>query len=84
MAYNVDWGTINAHSSVEVCYLINGGQDFGAQFAMGSAENPGADLVSDNHEKILSDDGRTVTYCFQLRNISDNNTRYMLEGGGLT
>jgi hypothetical protein len=84
MAYNVHWGSIDSGATVFVAYVINGGQDQGAQFAQGSSENPGGDLVSDGHEKILSSDGNnTVTYAFQLTNFGTA-TNYMLEGGGLT
>jgi len=83
MAYNVHWGTIAAGASFPVGYVLNGGQDFGAQYAQGSPENPGGNLVSENHQKILGDDGHTVTYIFQLTNFGTD-TNYMLEGGGLT
>ncbi len=82
MAYNVHWGFIAAGASFPVGYLINGGQDFGAQFAQGSPENPGGDLVTGNHGKIL-DGNRKVTYWFDLSNRGTS-TFYMLEGGGLS
>lgn len=83
MAYNVpNWGFIASNQTIGVGYIINGGADFGAQFAQGSPENPGGNLTTDAHEKILDPSG-AVIYAFNLRN-SGANTFFALEGGGLS
>lgn len=82
-AYNVNnWGFIASGQTFGVGYIINGGADFGAQFAQGSPENPGGNLVSDAHEKILDPSG-AVIYAFQLTNFGAN-TFFALEGGRLS
>jgi hypothetical protein len=65
MAYNVNnWGFIATGQKIGVGYVINGGADFGAQFAQGSPENPGGNLITDAHEKILDSNG-AVVYAYQ-------------------
>jgi hypothetical protein len=83
MGYNVkNWGFIASGQKIGVGYVINGGADFGAQFAQGSPENPGGNLITDSHEKILDPNG-AVVYAFQLTN-NGNDTFFALEGGGLS
>jgi hypothetical protein len=54
----------------------------GAQFAQGSPQDNGGDLVTSNHEKFLDLEGR-VSYYFSLSNIGSD-TYFQLEGGGLS
>ena len=83
MAHNLNnWGFIATGQKIGVGYVINGGADFGAQFAQGSPENPGGNLITDSHEKILDPNG-AVVYAFQLTNTG-NDTFFALEGGGLS
>lgn len=83
MAYNVpNWGFIAAGQTINVCYLFDGGQDLGAQFAEGKPENPGGGyLRSSNHQIFFN--GSQIVYCFQLTNLGEDTT-FMLCGGGLT
>jgi hypothetical protein len=100
MSYNVSgWGTIAGQtlgqnnkvipSIVTVSYVLNGGQDFGAQFAQGKPEGARIDgssdgkLVSFNHEIDLDVASGKITYKFQLQNLTFNDTSFMLSGGGL-
>ena len=84
MSYNVqNWGSISAHTGpIFVSYVMNGGQNEGAQFAQGNPQSSGAFLVSSNHEIRLN--GGKTTYLFQLTNTGSQPTSYTLAGGGLT
>jgi len=83
MAYNVNhWEFIATGQKIGVGYVINGGADFGTQLAQGSPENPGGNLITDSHEKMLDPNG-AVVYAFQLTNTG-NDTFFALEGGGLS
>jgi hypothetical protein len=90
VAYNQSgWGTVPPNASIPVTYIINGGQDFGAQFAQGKPEGALLDgssdgrLVSYNHEIGLNVDTGLIFYQFQLLNLTDNLQSFMLCGGGL-
>jgi hypothetical protein len=90
MAYNVSgWGTVLAGATIPVGYLINGGQDHGAQFAQGKPEGALIDgssdgaLVSFNHQINLIVETGVIAYIFQLQNMTGSDTSFMLCGGGL-
>ena len=62
MAYNVSgWGTAAPNAKYWVGYLINGGQDFGAQFAQANPEGATIDgtqngsFTSYDHDIYLGD-----------------------------
>jgi len=84
VGYNVpNWGSISANAGpIFVGFLINGGQNNGAQFAQGNPQSDGAFLVSDGHEIDLS--GGQTSYWFQLTNTGGQPTSYTLAGGGLS
>jgi hypothetical protein len=96
MSYNVSgWGTIAGSipgkppTIIAVGYWINNGQDFGAQFAEGKPEGAKIDgssngqLVSFNHEIDLDVQSGAISYVFQLQNLTESDTSFMLTGGGL-
>ena len=85
MAYNVpNFGSIGANAGpFPVGYIINGGQNKGAQFAQGNPQSPGADLISTNHEIDLMANGQTI-YAFQIKNRGGKPTSWTLAGGGLS
>jgi hypothetical protein len=85
MAYNVpNWAFIPAGASnVSIGYWFNNGtSDLGAQFAQGSPQDNGGDLVTNNHEKTFDLQGRTA-YFFTVSNAGSD-TWMELEGGGLS
>jgi hypothetical protein len=82
MAYNIpNWGFITSGSTIGVGFWW-GGADQGAQFAMGSPQDNGGDLVSSTMEKSLDLEGN-FAYAFQLTN-NGSDTWFALEGGGLS
>jgi hypothetical protein len=95
MSYNVSgWGTIAGSTPgnpkvIPVIYWFNNGQDLGAQFAQGKPEGAKIDgsangqLVSFNHQINLNVQTGQITYIFQLQNLTESDTSFMLCGGGL-
>jgi hypothetical protein len=90
MAYNVSgWGTAAPNAKIWVSYQINGGQDFGAQFAQAKPEGALADgtqngsFTSYNHDIYLDVASQKITYSFWAQNSSDQYLSFMLCGGGL-
>lgn len=82
MAYNVNnWGYVASGATIGVGFYWPG-QDQGAQYAQGSPQNPGGDLISDGHEKSMDNTGQ-VFYGFTLTNRGLS-TVFALEGGGLS
>jgi hypothetical protein len=92
MAYNVSgWGTVSANSTIAVGYRFGDpGNDAGAQFAQGKPEGARIDgssngsLVSFNHQINLDVANGGIVYVFQLQNLTDSDTSFMLCGGGLS
>ena len=91
MGYNVSgWGTIAPNATYWVGYVLNGGQDFGAQFAQGKPEgavNDGTQngsITSYNHDIYLEVATQKITYSFTAQNTSPQYLSFMLCGGGLT
>jgi len=90
MAYNVSgWGTVAANATISVGYIFGKGDDHGAQFAQGKPEGAVIDgssngsLVSFNHQIDHDVNSGAISYVFQLRNLTDSDTSFMLCGGGL-
>jgi hypothetical protein len=90
MSYNVSgWGTIAPGPPITVSYIFGSGQDEGAQFAQGKPEGATLDgssdgsLVSSNHQIDLTVETGAITYSFQLQNLTNSDTSFMLCGGGL-
>jgi hypothetical protein len=92
MAYNVSgWGTVSANQQgYWVGYLINGGADFGAQYAQAKPEGAAIDgtqngsLTSYNHDIYLDVASQHLTYSFLVNNTSNQDLSFMLCGGGCT
>jgi hypothetical protein len=90
MAYNVSgWGTAAPNAKYWVSYVINGGQDFGAQFAQAKPEGAVQDgtqngsFTSYNHDIYLDVASQHLTYSFWAQNTSPQYLSFMLCGGGL-
>jgi hypothetical protein len=96
MGYNFSgWGTIGPNAQYWVSYQLNGGQDFGAQFAQAKPEGALEDgtengsITSFNHNIYLDVATQKITYSFTAQNITAQGTSpqslsFMLCGGGLT
>jgi hypothetical protein len=92
MAYNVSgWGTAAPNQTgYWVGYVLNGGQDMGAQFAQAKPEGAVIDgtqngsFTSYNHNIYLDVETRTIHYSFLIDNTSNQDLGFMLCGGGLT
>jgi hypothetical protein len=87
--------TIAPNATYWVGYQINGGQDFGAQFAQAKPEGAALDgtqngsITSYNHNIYLEVETQKITYSFTAQNItaqgaSPQYLSFMLCGGGLT
>lgn len=91
MSYNASgWGTVAPNQvGYWVGYLINGGQDMGAQFAEAKPEGAVIDgtqngsLTSYNHNIFLDVQTQGITYSFLVDNTSGQDLSFMLCGGGL-
>lgn len=91
MAYNVSgFGTIGPNATISVGYIINGGQDFGAQFAQAKPEGAVIDgtqngsITSFDHDLFLDVPTQHIVYSFLARNTSAQDLSFMLCGGGLS
>ena len=91
MGFNVSgWGTVPAGKTMPVRFWINNGQDFDTQVAMGKPEGAALDgssngaLVSFDSEIDLDISSGAITYVFQLKNLTESDTSFMLCGGGLS
>lgn len=85
MAYNVPfWAFIPAGASnVPIGFWFNNGKsDEGAQFAQGSPQDNGGDLVTNNQGKQLDLRG-LISYSITVSNFGSD-TWMALEGGGLS
>jgi hypothetical protein len=85
MAFNVpNWAFIPAGTSnLPIGFWFNNGtQDMGAQFAEGSPQDNGGDLVTNNFEKAFDLQGLT-SYTITVSN-NGSDTWMELEGGGLS
>jgi hypothetical protein len=90
MAFNVSgWGTVGAGQTIAVGYIFGSGSDEGAQVAMGKPEGATLDgssngaLVSSNQQINLDVASGAISYQFQLQNLTESDTSFMLCGGGL-
>jgi hypothetical protein len=88
MSYNVSgWGTAAPKAQIWVGYLINGGQDLGAQFAQAKPEGATQDgtqngsFTSYNHDIYLEVATQKITYSFLAQNTSPQDLSFMLCGG---
>jgi hypothetical protein len=75
-------GTLNSGQTLTWWYSW-GGQDKGAQLALGNPKNPGGEIVSWDFAKKIESDGKT-TYSVTIKNRGTFATNYSLQGGGLT
>jgi hypothetical protein len=85
MAYNVpNWAFIPAGASnVWIGFWFNNGSsDEGAQYAMGSPQDNGGDLITNNFGKQFDLQGKT-SYSINVSNVGSD-TWMELEGGGLS
>jgi hypothetical protein len=81
MSYYVpNWGSIAGNATIWTGYTINGGQNYGAQFAEAIPQND-TSLMSYNHTVELYQ-GR-YTYYFWIRNETGNPTSWTLSGGSV-
>jgi hypothetical protein len=90
MAYNVSgWGTASPNANYWVGYQINGGQDFGAQFAEAKPDGAVQDgtqngsFTNYNHDIYLEVATQKISYSFYAQNTSSQYLSFMLCGGGL-
>lgn len=83
MAYNVDnWGVINNGQTIYVGFYLDGGQNYGSQWAEGSPQDAGNTLTTTNPRIGFEDSGKYF-YAFDLR-CDGRGCRYGLHGGGQT
>jgi hypothetical protein len=85
MSYNVSgWGTAAPKAQIGVGYLINGGQDLGAQFAQAKPEGATQDgtqngsFTSYNRDIYLEVATQKITYSFLAQNTSPQDLSFML------
>jgi hypothetical protein len=83
MAFNVpNWAFLAAGASNVPMGFFWQGQDHGAQFAQGSPQDNGGDLVTNGFEKTLDLQGQMI-YTITVSNRGAD-TWMELEGGGLS
>ena len=82
MAFNgVGFFTLSPGGSVRWGVILNGGQDFGAQYVAAHPETPG-ELIYFDESKYRGDDGR-FGYNFTVRNPEPNRAvSFSMQGGG--
>jgi hypothetical protein len=82
--YNVpNWGYIAGGAAIRVGYLLNGGQDDGAQWAQANPEDSNAGLLTSGHGMLLNPQTSKKVYYFDLKNEGPGGTRYALDGGSV-